>query len=223
MREGVLGNDVNTVINRRNERRAYFEQRSGFNVLTQRQKEIIFAIEHVQDFARSEPGSSIVERFQKGRWCHASIHALETEAAVNLSDISAMPLPADFFAPELEYKEMTTSDHIRRIKEYGYPCIVLFRQEKNANRDVRVRPTLDASIAIHTVLVTGENGAGDVRVWHTDGAGPFQEESLSSVIDGFRIYCEERGFDLQLGLRNVRCLPDASNSTGVIKPQRIET
>jgi len=186
------------------EKRAQLERLLGFPQLTRQQQDIIVASNSMQIFAQTDRS----EKFDRARkfvttwWCHKTIHNLEQERAI---DVRSRDIPADFF--DATYEEDSIYGHISRVKEFGYPCVVLMSYKPG-----------DYWLPLHTALVFGGE-KGEPRIWHKDGDSPFESAvALQDVIYSYASWSKERGAAMRVGIRKLKCLKSDEHMNGVIEP-----
>lgn len=135
--------------------------------------------------------------------CHKSVQNLEYEKPVVVSDDTL--ISSEFFLTEDAYKIARAEDHVRRVKAFGYPCVVMFREKF---------PDNEKGSALHTLVVLGEGKKGEIVAWNKDSVFPFEILRLRTVIAE---YDEEF---VELGIRKVRCPVSAERPEGVIEPEK---
>ena len=203
--------DADERINKRAERRKELEKLSGFRRLTSRQKDIICASLYMQDFALDKDLTKNKRRaklFQERWWCRKAIQNLETERSIDTEAINTRHLPPDFSDASYESGDV---DYIQRVKEFGYPCILLFRQDIGGNFDG----------VIHVVIAIGENEQGHIKIWHKNGDNPFQTGGLHEVVDDLAGYCADSRCGMSIGIRKVRCLKSTAHPEGEIETREV--
>ena len=228
--------DANIRANERGNRRERLERLSGFNLLTRRQRDLILGLSYMQDLAdrgRRAGGFVRAGKLQESWWCHKTIHNLELEQSidVNLSDEKNRP-PQEFYDVQAAYEKGSIESQMRRVKDFGYPCVLLLRDtwksptgasniSEGALDNSKTRQAVQ-STAIHTLLALGEDEYGDIWAFQKDGAGPFEEARVREALSEYDIKCFDRGRELWMGIRKVRCPVSDEHRVGVIEPKRVK-
>lgn len=229
-----LSSESDERINKRAERRKRLEQLSGFNCLTSRQQDIILASMYMQDLSdrgKRSGGFARAGRFQESWWCHNTVRNLEQEGTigVRVGERGSQLVPPEFF--DAKYEKSDVDAHVLRVKDFGYPCVVLLREAWPHNSRSPGVPTYVAdsakvgdnmqSAGIHTLVVLGEDEHGEIQVFHKDSAAPFEGGSLRGILAEHDVRCAEWSRSFWVGIRKVNCLRSVAHPGGVIEPETL--